>query len=355
VTTLTWDSDFERINRHRALAELVIHNRNWLPSWLVIIICDDFSDQGERYLRGEGLPPLPVRLWWAYKHYKFRKAQQGHESGSIATPANPMQRSKANGEYFKPKKMIPLAPGQKIEYIPVRDGVTMQLTDANTGERRAVLITPQMQRDMVDCIYGPNAIRSVALDTMRDRLIWHMSDGDFVVDRSLITEFARNHTTYYNGLPVERRTKTLERPTHIADYPRPNCPKCHTPNPELGTPLTKDMKNWDDSIFTCSNHKCRHSWKWNKTFPGLAEDHDNGCARLKGTDVPFHLFGQAGATVEQANEAIRKFAQVACIDRMTPEQRLQIARIQQQEACKKTEPELAKVTNQEQVSVKWLI
>jgi hypothetical protein len=364
-----------KFERHRAYAEEVIYHKNWLPSWFICWYLDGFSDHAERFLRGEPQPPLAVRMWWAFKHWRFKKGlyrtsrrylQEHHKTKT----QNPMAQSKATGEFFKPGAMIPLAPGQRLEYIPVRGGDMVQLTDANTGERRAVLITPDMRKDMREA-RAIHMLHNAGL-LPGERMIWHTDDGEDVevdvshlrdrpftephIDTTCIGE--RLHVTKnkehgcnvfnYNGLPVAPSSAI---PNSLGDYPRPNCPKCHTPNPELGTPLNpKSPSGWGDSYFTCTNHKCRHKWKWKKVFPGLEENKNKEGTKtgavLKGTDVPFHIFGKAGATVEQLNEAVKAFGRVACLANMTPEQRLQIAKIQQQETtCQEAKPLLARITN----------
>lgn len=349
---------FERVNRHRALAELVIYNRNWLPWWLTTSIISDFCDQAERWLRGESLPPLPVRLWWAYKHWRFKKGvyqtsrrdlQEHHRDKAI----NPMAQSKATGEFFKPRAVIPLAPAQEIKFIPVLpEGHRVEVTD-ESGNRRSVVITPTQIKQMTDSQHGLIGLLNDSI------IVMHTDDGDFQIDatqvRSAIRENVSGVTTCY-GLPIARSTPI---PNSLGDYPRPNCPKCHTPHPELSTPLDpKSPSGWGDSFFTCSNYDCRHKWKWKKVYPLLEENKDRAGtktgAKLKGTDIPFHLFKQAGCTVEQANEAIRKFANVAGLKDMSLRNQLQIAEIIQtgehKNTCNFNGIPLAKLTPSERLA-----
>jgi hypothetical protein len=322
VSELTWDSDFERINRHRALAELVIHNRNWLPWWVICPVLDDFSDQGERYLRGEGLPPLPVRLWWAYRHWKFKRRHRSRIA-AISGPINPMQVSNITGDRFTPASVIPLAPGQRIEYIPVRaedHHHEISVMDMKSGKRRTVRVTDQMLNDVGHHLWDRLLPE---LDPEMRRAVWQGSDGEEdEIDATTVTDLKRRSI----------KAKFPARPTDLGSFPRPNCPKCHTPNPELGTPLDPDSPSgWGDSFFTCSNYKCRHHWKWRKVFPLLEENKNKeGTVTgtlVKGVNVPFHLFGKAGATIEQVNEAVRKIANVAGISTMTPEQQVKLQEI----------------------------
>jgi hypothetical protein len=250
VSELTWDSDFERINRHRALAELVIHNRNWLPWWVICPVLDDFSDQGERYLRGEGLPPLPVRLWWAYRHWKFKRRHRSRIA-AISGPINPMQVSNITGDRFTPASVIPLAPGQRIEYIPVRaedHHHEISVMDMKSGKRRTVRVTDQMLNDVGHHLWDRLLPE---LDPEMRRAVWQGSDGEEdEIDATTVTDLKRRSI----------KAKFPARPTDLGSFPRPNCPKCHTPSPELGTPLDPDSPSgWGDSFFTCSNYKCRHS------------------------------------------------------------------------------------------------
>jgi hypothetical protein len=356
VTTLTagrWSGDFERINRHRALAELVVHNHNWLPWWLTTSVVGDFCGQAERFMRGEGLPPFPVRLWWAYKHWCFKRGIYKASRRSLLEhhkkkPINPMAQSKATGEFFKPSAVIPLAPGQSVEFVPVLQGHRVDIMDMKSGKRRSVILTPEQVREMKD---GWHRLNDVSL--FDDGVsIFHFDNEDYQIDTTQVRSAIResvNGVVKFNGMPVARSAPI---PNGLGDYPRPNCPRCHTPNPTLGTPLDpKSPSGWGDSFFTCSNHKCGYPWKWKKVFPGLEENNNKEGtatgAKLKGTDVPFHIFGQVGATVEQLNEAVKRMSRVACIERMTPEQRLEIARIQAGEdnACKEAHHPLATITD----------
>jgi hypothetical protein len=351
---------FERVNKHRALAELVIYNHKWLPWWLTTAVVGDFCEQAERFLRGEGLPPLPIRLWWAYKHWCFKRNavavdarkkgiwQQSKEMLREHHADNPMAQSKANGQFFKPKRMIPLAPGQRVEFIPVlQQGHQVDVMDTHSGKRRSIMLSGDQVKAIADDWH-----RCGSVSLLDDGVaLLHLDDGDFQIDVTQVRSAVRqcvNGVVDFNSLPVARSTPA---PNSLGDYPRPNCPKCHTPDPQLGTPLDpKSPSGWGDSYFTCRNMKCQHRWKWKKVFPGLQENNNKEGTKtgavLKGTDVPFYI-GQIGLTVEQLNEAVRTFAKVACIERLTPEQRLQIVKIQQQQAtCQKARPLLAIVTNE---------
>lgn len=279
---------FERVNKHRALAEVVAYNRNWLPWWLTTAVIGDFCDQAERYLRGEGLPPLPVRLWWAYKHWKFRKAQRRSWITKRSSPVDTMQVSAITGDRSTPAAVIPVAEGQHVSFIPV---VYKQAHEIEVTDKVSIDATMLRQR----------------------------------------------------------------RPTDLGSFPRPNCPKCHTPNPELGTPLDNGKPSgWGDSFFTCTNWKCKHKWLWRKVFPLLVENNNKqGTVTgtlIKGTNIPFHIFGQAGATIEQVNEAVRKIANVAGISMMTPEQQVKMQEIIQEphdNSCNFNGLPLVKLTNAE--------
>jgi hypothetical protein len=320
VSELTWDSDFERINRHRALAELVIHNRNWLPWWIITSVCNDFASQGERWLNGEGLPPLPVRLWWAYRHWKFRRAHRPEKIIRKPSLIDTMQQSKITGDRFTPMATIPLPEGQHVKFIPVahRQGHEIEVTDMKSGKRRKVFIDDEMLKNIVDPRW--HQLLPDVPPEMR-AAVWFSDDGsDYKIETTQVRDLKRKW--------VESQREPI--PTSLGSYPRPNCPKCHTPSPHLGTPLDPDSPSgWGDSFFTCSNYDCKHSWKWKKVYPLLEENSNKEGtktgAKLKGTDIPFHLFKEAGCTVEQVNAAIRKFANVACLATMTPGQQKQIA------------------------------
>jgi hypothetical protein len=343
VTTLAmdgWTNDFERINRHRALAELVIHNHNWLPWWVTTSILGDYCDQAERFLRGEGLPPFPVRLWWAYKHWKFRKAHRAAQVEKRASPIDTMQQSKITGDRFTPAAMIPLPEGQSVRFIPVvhKHGHEIEVTDMKTGKRRKVFIDDAMLNNIVDPRWH-EYLPDVPPE-MRKAVWFSEDDGEFEIDCTQVRDLKR------------RWVSAQRRPTDLGSFPRPNCPKCHTPHPELGTPLDKNSESgWGDSYFTCSNHDCRFTWKWKKVFPLLVENNNKqGTVTgtlIKGTDVPFHIFGQAGATIEQVNEAVRKIANVAGISMMTPEQQLRMQEIIQENSCRANDSPLAKLTPSE--------
>jgi hypothetical protein len=348
VTALTWGSDFERINRHRALAELIIHNRKWLPWWLTTSVLGDFCEQAECFLRGEGLPPFPVRLWWAYRHWKFRRNQRRklhwHPETRKAMQArlDTMQQSKITGDRFTPAAMIPLPEGQHVKFVPVmhRNGHEIEVTDTRTGKRRKVFIDDTMLGNIAD----PRSHEYLSdLPPEMRKAIWFSDDGDFEIDCRQVRDLKR------------RWINSEKRPTDLGSFPRPNCPKCHTPSPELGTPLDgRSPSGWGDSYFTCSNYNCQHTWKWKKSFPLLVENNNKqGTVTgtlIKGTDIPFHLFGQTGATIEQVNEAVRKIANVAGISAMTPQQQLKMQEIIQdsENACQKDHPALAKITNRKE-------
>lgn len=345
---MVWDADFERINRHRAWAELVIHNRNWLPWWVVTSICNDFASQGERWLRGEGLPPLVVRLWWAYKHWKFQRAHRMTEPNrdrwrSRGVLPDQMQRSNITGDLLRPNAVIPLAPGQSVKFIPIvhRHGHEIEVTDMKTGKRRKVFIDDAMLENIANPRW--HELLPEVPPEMR-KAVWFSDDGDFQIDTTTVRDLKRQWVSSQRD-PI---------PTDLGSYPRPNCPKCHTPSPQLGTPLDdKDPSGWGDSYFTCSNYDCRHTWKWKKVYPLLEENKNREGtktgAKLKGTDIPFHLFKEAGCTVEQANEAIRKFANVAGLANMTPQQQKKMAEIIQDKklACNASDSPLAKLTPSE--------
>lgn len=344
----TYDPAFDRINRHRALAEAVIHNRNWLPSWLLVPVVSDFCEQGERYLRGDGLTPLPVRLWWAYRHWRFVRANRmaspnGDRWKRRGPSLDAMQTSNITGTAFKAGGIIPLAPGQTAKFIPVLhdDSHEIVVLDMKSGQRRKVKI----DNEMLDNIANPRWHQELPdVPPEMRRAVWFSDDGDFEIDCTTVRDLKRRWVTA-QAEPI---------PTSIGSYPRPNCPKCHTPHPELGTPLDdRTPSGWGDSFYTCTNHNCRHKWKWKKVYPGLEENRNRDGtatgAKLKGTAVPFHLLAQGGLTVEQANAAIKQFGNIAGITGMTPSQRLQLARITQgcdQKTCNEQADSLAMVTDE---------
>jgi hypothetical protein len=344
VTAATWDSDFDRINRHRALTELVIHNRNWLPWWIVTAVAGDFCDQGERYLRGEGLPPLPIRLWWAYKHWQFKRKHLQPKLKKLPEIVNPMQRSNITGDFFRPNAVIPVAPGQRVEYIPVvhRNGHEISVTDMKTGKQRKVFIDDAMLANIAHPRWHEQ-LPDVPPE-MR-KAVWFSEDGNtYDIDATQVRDLKRRW--------VEGQRQPI--PSSIGDYPRPNCPHCHTPNPELHTPLdSKSPSGWGDSFFRCRNPDCIYPWKFKKTYPLLEENKNREGtktgAKLKGTDIPFHLVSKTGLTVEQVNEAVRKFANVAGLANMSPQQRKQMAEIIQgddhENICNYNGLPLARVTD----------
>jgi hypothetical protein len=338
-----WTNDFERINRHRALAELVVHNHNWLPWWLTTSVVGDFCDQAERFMQGEGLPPFPVRLWWAYRHWKFRKAHRQPQIEKRRAHIDRMQQSNITGDFFTPAAVIPLAPGQRVRFVPVSPEDhhhEISVTDMKSGKRRTVRVTDQMLNDIGNPLWDRLLPE---LDPELRKAVWHDEDGsDYEIDVTTVNDLKRRSVKAFPKLP-----------TDLGSFPRPNCPKCHTPHPELGTPLDKNSESgWGDSYFTCSNHDCRFTWKWKKVFPLLVENNNKkGTVTgtlIKGTDIPFHIFGQAGATIEQVNEAVRKIANVAGISTMTREQQLEMQEIiqePQEKICMFNGLPLAKVTN----------
>jgi hypothetical protein len=337
MTAGGWTDDFQHINRHRALVELVIHNRNWLPWWLTTSVVGDFCGQAERFLRGEGLPPFPVRLWWAYRHWKFRKAHQQARIAKPSSPVDTMQQSKITGDRFMPAAMIPLPEGQHIKFIPVlhRDGHEIEVIDMKSGKRRKVFIDDTMLGNIADPRWH-EYLPDVPPEMRKS--VWFADDGDFEIDCTQVADLKR------------RWVSAQRRPTDLGSFPRPNCPRCHTPSPELGTPLDKNSASgWGDSYFTCSNHNCRFTWKWKKVFPLLVENKNKqgtvSGTLIKGMDVPFYVFGQTGATIEQVNEAVRKIANVAGISKMTPAQQVQMQEIIQNPAGQEPCDGLAKVTN----------
>jgi hypothetical protein len=190
---------FERVNKHRALAEVVVYNRNWLPWWLTTAVVGDFCEQAERFLRGEGLPPLPVRLWWAYKHWRFRRGvhktsrrylREHHKTSPKAVTApNPMVFSNVAGRHYKPCDIIPLAPGQKVEFIPIDNGHRLTVTDMGTGERRAINVSNRMLRSM----YRPFVDHDLSahVPALKDVATLHTDEGEFQVDVTQVRDAIR--------------------------------------------------------------------------------------------------------------------------------------------------------------------
>lgn len=206
---------FERVNKHRALAELVIYNRNWLPWWLTTSVVGDFCDQAERYLRGEGLPPLPVRLWWAYRHWKFKRANR------MASPnrdrwkqrgpkLDAMERSNITGKSFKAGGIIPLAPGQRAEFIPVVEhhAHEIEVIDMKSGARRKVRVTDRMLRD----IGSPQWDTLLPeLDPELRKVLWHHEDGcDYEIDATTVTDLKRRSVrSGQMGATIEQATEAF--------------------------------------------------------------------------------------------------------------------------------------------------
>lgn len=353
------DAAFDRVNRHRALAELVIYNRNWLPGWITRPVLTSFCDHGERYLGGMAQPPLFVRAWWAVKHLHFRWATRTHSDTFDVWLADGELRREhpKTTQYLKLKAkqrhktlpmadaVIPLAPGQRIEYIPVQDGSDeIEVIAMDTGNRRKVKLTAEMKHDLRSAQWD----RVLPELTMQDRIaVWHHEDGnDYQIDKPHLRDRPRIETPIigaynvtksktkfkdggyvneinYSGSPI---IPGADRPSHIADYPRPDCPKCGRSHPQLGTPLNRKKNGWDASYFTCSDHKCGHRWTFKKTFPFLVEDPERAQCLLKGTNIAVSLkaLGMAGLTVDELNEGLRKLALVPYIEAMGPEKQNQI-------------------------------
>lgn len=304
---LIYDHDFDRINRHRGYAELVAHNRNWLPWWLVTSITGDFCDQAERYLRGDGLPPFPVRLWWAFRHWRFQRKNRPTYASALHKKHFGPKKNLLTPSNFKAGGLIPVAPGQRVECVPVAADPghhEISVLDMKSGERRKIRITPQMLKDIRNPLWD-RIMPEVSPDMRLN--IWSSEEGDFGIDSATVDELKKHHS--HGGFTL--------RASDLGSFPRPNCSKCHTPGPTLGTPLNdKTESGWGNSYFTCGNHRCRHTWTWRKTFPGLEENSNRAGTVsgtvLKGTKVPFFLHGEL--TVTEVNDVVSRLSKVAGIE-----------------------------------------
>jgi hypothetical protein len=128
---------FDKMNRHRAIAELVIYNRNWLPWWLITSVLAGFCDHAERFLNGEAQPPFLVRLWWTYRHWCFRRnvkktskqyLRENHKDRSTQHLGIKMALSKLQAG----ERSSPLL--RKIARIPIEDYVFIEGRNLETGE-----------------------------------------------------------------------------------------------------------------------------------------------------------------------------------------------------------------------------
>lgn len=291
-------------------------------------VVGDFCDQAERYFRGEGLPPLPVRLWWAYRHWRFQRANKmtapNDDRWKQRGPKlDAMTFSEIAGRHYKVGGIIPLAPGQNVEFIPVDNGYDVEAVETNTGERRKLHISNRALRHMCrphfDGPFPPPGLNKLVLYNTRE--------GEFQINSDDLREATRGALNF-NGLPIVPAQRPAS-PNSIGEFPRPDCPKCGTSHPELGTPLDNgNPSGWGNSYFTCTNWKCRHTWLFRKIYPDVVENNNKqGTVTgtlLKGTNIPFYLFGLSGCTVEQVNKAIKTFANVAGLKDMSPSQQLRM-------------------------------